>query len=162
MREGKHMGIFDSIRNAIWGHGGVTTAPGTVPPGTAVPPVGTVPPGGATTLPGTVPPGGIVPPVGTVPPGTMPPTTLPAVDVNAVLTRLAAQNPQRLDWQHSIVDLLKLLNIDSSFDHRVNLAKELGYTGSQTDSAAMNVWLLRQVMNKLAQSGGKVPDSLLR
>lgn len=134
------MSIFDSIKDAIWGHAPPTTLPGTVPPS-----VGTA-----------------VPPVGTVPPGTVPPTTLPAVDVHAILTGLAVKNPQNLDWQHSIVDLMKLLNIDSSFQHRVDLAKELGYTGNQADSAAMNVWLYSQVMNKLAQSGGKIPDELLK
>jgi len=83
-----------------------------------------------------------------------------AVDVEAVLTRLAGQNKEKLDWRRSIVDLLKLLKLDSSLSARMELAKELHYTGNTNDSAAMNVWLHKQVMIKLAENGGKVPDSL--
>jgi len=77
-----------------------------------------------------------------------------------VLTRLAGQNKEKLDWRRSIVDLLKLLKLDSSLSARMELAKELHYTGNTNDSAAMNVWLHKQVMIKLAENGGKVPDSL--
>jgi len=83
-----------------------------------------------------------------------------AVDVEAVLTNLAGQNKEKLDWRRSIVDLLKLLKLDSSLSARMELAKELHYTGNTNDSAAMNVWLHKQVMIKLAENGGKVPDSL--
>lgn len=83
-----------------------------------------------------------------------------AVDVEAVLTKLASQNKEKLDWRLSIVDLMKLLNLDSSLAARKELAKELHYTGSTDDSATMNVWLHKQVMVKLAENGGKVPDSL--
>jgi len=82
------------------------------------------------------------------------------VDVEAILNGLAAKNPQKLNWQQSIVDLMKLLGLDSSLQNRTTLAKELGYSGNTADSAAMNVWLHQQVMKKLAQSGGKVPPSL--
>jgi uncharacterized protein DUF3597 len=82
------------------------------------------------------------------------------VDVAAVLTGMAANNPQKLDWRHSIVDLMKLLGLDSSLQARKELAQELGYTGDTGDSAAMNMWLHKQVMQKLAQNGGKVPDEL--
>ena len=64
-----------------------------------------------------------------------------SVDVAAVLTDLASKNSEKLDWRHSIVDLMKLLGLDSSFAARKELAKELGYTGSSDDSAAMNIWL---------------------
>jgi len=84
------------------------------------------------------------------------------VDVEAVLTGLAAKNKEKLDWRKSIVDLMKLLNLDSSFAARKELAKELGYTGDMDDSASMNIWLHKQVMTKLAASGGKVPDDLKR
>ena len=67
---------------------------------------------------------------------------------------------QKLDWRKSIVDLMKLLDLDSSLDARKELAKELSYTGDIYDSATMNVWLHKQVMAKLAASGGKVPDDL--
>jgi hypothetical protein len=82
------------------------------------------------------------------------------VDVEAVLTDLAAKKGQKLDWRKSIVDLMKLLDLDSSLDARKELAKELNYTGDTSDSATMNVWLHKQVMTKLAASGGKVPDDL--
>ena len=77
-----------------------------------------------------------------------------------MLTNLAAQNKQKLDWRKSIVDLLKLLDLDSGLAARKELARELGYTGDTGDSASMNIWLHKQVMIKLAASGGKVPDDL--
>jgi Domain of unknown function (DUF3597) len=94
--------------------------------------------------------------------GVMPPKQ-PAgsVDVDAALTKLAAANKEKLDWRHSIVDLMKLLNLDSSLAARKELAKELHYTGDTNDSAKMNVWLHAQVMQKLAENGGKVPADLL-
>src|SRR6185295_5975382 len=82
------------------------------------------------------------------------------VDVEAVMTALAAKNKEKLDWRRSIVDLMKLLNLDSSFGARKELAKELGYTGDSNDSASMNIWLHKQVMQKLAANGGKVPADL--
>jgi hypothetical protein len=87
-------------------------------------------------------------------------TALDRVDVAAVLTRLAAQNKEKLDWRRSIVDLMKLLNLDSSHVARKQLAKELHYAGDMNDSAAMNIWLHKQVMQKLAENGGKVPADL--
>ena len=83
------------------------------------------------------------------------------VDVEAVLEGMAAQNKQTLDWRHSIVDLMKLVGIESDLASRKSLAQELGYTGSMDDSASMNVWLHKQVMTKLAENGGKVPASLM-
>ena len=82
------------------------------------------------------------------------------VDVEAILTSLAAHNHEKLDWRKSIVDLMKLLNLDSSLDARKELAAELHYGGSTDNSAAMNIWLHKQVMVKLAENGGKVPDEL--
>lgn len=90
------------------------------------------------------------------------PAPMSAVDVEAVMTALAAKNPEKLDWRKSIVDLMKLLNLDSSFAARKELAKELGYTGDSNDSASMNIWLHAQVMKKLAENGGKVPADLLK
>lgn len=77
-----------------------------------------------------------------------------------MLTKLAAQDKEKLDWRRSIVDLMKLLKLDSSLAARKELAKELHYTGNPNDSASLNVWLHKQVMIKLAENGGKVPDSL--
>jgi hypothetical protein len=82
------------------------------------------------------------------------------VDVAAVLTELASKKNEKLDWRHSIVDLMKVLDLDSSLSARKELAKELNYTGQTKDTAAMNVWLQKQVMVKLAENGGKVPNSL--
>jgi hypothetical protein len=82
------------------------------------------------------------------------------VDVEAVLKDLASKNKEKLDWRHSIVDLMKLLNLDSSLSAREELAKELHYTGESKDTASMNIWLHKQVMTKLAENGGKVPESL--
>ena len=82
------------------------------------------------------------------------------VDVEAVLGAMAAKKGQKLDWRKSIVDLMKLLDLDSSLAARKELAKELNYTGDSDDSAKMNVWLHKQVMQKLAENGGKVPESL--
>ncbi|GGI54382.1 DUF3597 domain-containing protein [Oxalicibacterium solurbis] len=82
------------------------------------------------------------------------------VDVAAILNDLAAKNPQKLNWRTSIVDLMKLLDLDSSLTARKTLAQELGYKGDMGDSATMNIWLHKQVMIKLAENGGKVPDEL--
>lgn len=85
---------------------------------------------------------------------------VPAVDVEAVLEVMAKDSDQQLNWRQSIVDLLKLLSIDSSLANRKALAAELGYTGDSDDSAAMNIWLQKAVMRQLAENGGMVPDSL--
>ena len=88
------------------------------------------------------------------------PAPMQAVDVEALLNDMASKNSENLHWKTSIVDLMKLLGLDSSLGERKALAKELGYTADTSDSAAMNVWLHRQVMNKLAANGGKVPAQL--
>jgi hypothetical protein len=80
-----------------------------------------------------------------------------SVDVAAVMDKLASQSKEKLDWKKSIVDLMKLLNLDSSLAARKELATELHYSGNMNDSAAMNVWLHEQVMKKLAENGGKLP-----
>jgi hypothetical protein len=84
----------------------------------------------------------------------------PAVDVEAVLSGMAAKSSQQLDWRRSIVDLMKLLDLDSSLSARKQLAQELHYGGDTNDSATMNLWLHKQVMQKLAENGGKVPNEL--
>jgi|ERR1700730_13850806 len=84
----------------------------------------------------------------------------PQVDVAAVLDDLKNKATQELDWRHSIVDLMKLLSLDSSLAARKDLAKELHYDGDMSDSAAMNIWLHKHVMKNLAANGGKLPDDL--
>lgn len=85
----------------------------------------------------------------------------PPVDVEQILTAKAAQMGQPSNWQTSIVDLMKLLGLDSSLTARKTLAGELHYPGDTNDSATMNVWLIKQVMAQLAANGGKVPASLM-
>ena len=93
-------------------------------------------------------------------PGVPPQAQASQVDVAAVMDKLAAQSKEKLDWRKSIVDLMKLLNLDSSIGARKRLAEELHFTGNMNDSASMNVWLHKQVMIKLAENGGNVPDEL--
>jgi hypothetical protein len=83
-----------------------------------------------------------------------------SVDVTAILDNMVKQAGQPLNWRTSIVDLLKLLHLDSSLEARKELARELHYSGDTADSATMNMWLHRQVMQKLAANGGKVPADL--
>jgi len=89
--------------------------------------------------------------------------TAPAeVDVVVIFDQLAAQKKQKLNWRKSIVDLMKLLDLDSGLAARKRLAQELHYAFNSKSSAAMNIWLHKQVMIKLAENGGKVPDELKR
>jgi hypothetical protein len=85
-----------------------------------------------------------------------------AVDVVAKLESLSVSNPQKLNWKVSIVDLLKLLSLDSSLDARKGLAAELGCPKEKMgDSAEMNIWLHKTVLQKLAENGGNIPKELL-
>jgi hypothetical protein len=127
------MSIFGSIVSAIFGH---KSAPGT----TAA--------AGSPASPSAAP----------LPGATGKPMTRD--EVRAMIAKVAEQADEDFNWKESIVDLMKLLKLDSSLNARKQLAQELGYTGELTGSAEMNVWLHQQVMAKLAESGGKVPDSL--
>ena len=82
------------------------------------------------------------------------------VDVAPILDAAVKAKGEKLEWRTSIVDLMKALDIDSSFSARKELAKELGYTGDSNDSASMNIWLHKQVMTKLAANGGKLPPDI--
>ncbi len=99
----------------------------------------------------------------TAPASYSPPTATASspVDVAARLDEMKAASSQTLNWRESIVDLMKLVGIDSDIANRRALAQELGYTGDTNDSAKMNVWLHKQVMAKLAENGGTVPANLL-
>lgn len=90
-----------------------------------------------------------------------PAAAIQVVDVAVILNGLAAKNPEKLDWKHSIVDLMKLVGMDSSLGARKQLATELHFTGDQSDSASMNIWLHKEVLKKLSENGGKVPAELL-
>jgi len=89
-----------------------------------------------------------------------PQATLTHADIETILQKMDDEQDEDLDWRHSIVDLMKLLNLDSSLRSREHLAHELGYPGTPDGSARMNNWLHAEVMKRLAESGGKVPDSL--
>jgi len=88
-------------------------------------------------------------------------TPVAEVDVTALLDDLAAKNSEKLDWKKSIVDLLKLVGMDSSLSARKELAAELDYSGDTSDSAKMNIWLHKEVIKRIAANGGKVPANLL-
>jgi hypothetical protein len=139
------MSIFESIKNAIFGHGStpVTAAGGTPAP------QGSAPAGGPTSPPSMRPPTAAAPGA-----------AISAGSLEAQLTQLSAKSAQKLNWQTSIVDLMKLVGLDPSLANRKQLAQELGYKGDTTDSASMNIWLHKEVMAKLAQSGGKVTPDL--
>jgi hypothetical protein len=135
------MSIFGTIMSAIFKHANASP----------------VAPAGQPSAPATPPSASPAPTSSSAPAS---PAPSAPVDVEAILTKLAAQNKEKLDWKHSIVDLMKLLNLDSSLAARKALATELHYTGNENDTATMNVWLIKQVMQKLADNGGKVPAGL--
>jgi 3-oxoacyl-ACP reductase-like protein len=146
--------IFGSIVSKIFGHREAAAAqPGAQPEAASSAPQSAAAPAGQQAPPAASPQGA------TAQTSTAQQQQQP-VDVAAVLTDMAAKQPQKLDWRHSIVDLMKLLGLDSGLQARRELAQELGYAGDPGDSAAMNIWLHKQVMRKLAENGGKVPDEL--
>ena len=126
------MSIFGSIMNAIFGSKAAAA-----------------PSAGSATAPGAP-----------AAPSTSSAAPMSRADVEALIAKIEASRGVKYNWRQSIVDLMKLLDLDSSLAARKELAQELGYTGALDGSAEMNVWLHKQVMDKLAASGGKVPDSL--
>ena len=147
------MSIFGNIMSSIFGH--AKAQPAQTPAAAPAPTSGPVSSSASNKTPGVTPASGSGAKTAAAP------TAAQAqVDVAAVLTDLASKNTEKLDWRNSIVDLMKLLKLDSGLSARKELAKELNYTGDINDSARMNVWLHKQVMVKLAENGGKVPDSL--
>jgi hypothetical protein len=140
-----------SLLNTILGKLGLGRAEAAPRPASTAPASTTprTPPAAAPTTPRTTPPA----------PSSRPMAT---VDVVAQLEQMAAKNPQKLNWRTSIVDLLKLLDIDSSLAARKELATELGCPADlMGDSAKMNVWLHKAVLARIAANGGKVPQDLL-
>lgn len=147
------MSIFGSIMSKVFGHHG-DAAP-SQPASTEATNTGSPSTGGA-------PPA--VPSAPSADTGGSTSTATPAsggnVDVAAVLDGMESHAGQTLDWRHSIVDLMKLLGLDSSLAARKTLAGELHYSGDTNDSAAMNIWLHKEVMAKFAANGGKLPADL--
>jgi len=101
------------------------------------------------------------PPAGSSSPSTAPSSgPAPVVDIDAVMTALAGERGEKLDWKHSVVDLLKAVGLDSSRSARLRLAEELHYAGDRHDSAAMNEWLHDAVLKAIVDNGGKLPADL--
>jgi len=154
------MSIFGNILSAIFHHSSSAAA---ATPGVGAPPAQSAPAGTPAAAPTEAP---AAPTAQSAPAPTSAapsaPTTASAtsVDVIAIMDGLAAKSSEKLDWRKSIVDLMKLINLDSSLAARKELAQELSYGGDMNDSASMNIWLHKQVMTKLAENGGKVPDEL--
>lgn len=136
------MGLFSSIMEKL-GFGAKPAQASTPPPPAAVP----------ASVPTTPSAAAVAPP---------PPAAMSVVDVVGKLEGLAAKNPQKLNWKTSIVDLMKLLALDSSLNARKELAAELGCPADKMgDSAQMNIWLHKTVLKKLADNGGNIPKELL-
>jgi hypothetical protein len=148
-RSGGIMSLFDTLKNAIFGHAGAAASTPPTAPAKVNSPDSAA--GAQPVAPNAAP---AKPPASAT--GAAPQAQ---VDVEAVLNQLNAKSPQKLNWQTSIVDLMKLVGMDSSLQHRKELATELGYTGDANDSATMNIWLHAAVMQKLAANGGKVPGN---
>lgn len=129
------MGIFSSIKDAIFGHHEAAPAAAE-----AAAPAAEAPAAAAAA----------------------PAAAAPAepVDVEAIMDKLNDDHGGDMNWRESIVDVMKLLGLDSSLDHRKQLAEELHYDGDMDDSASMNIWLHKKVMQELAANGGKVPANL--
>ena len=141
------MGLFNSLMSKIFGHAAPATTASASQAAAAAPA-----PGGTPQTPAAA--GSSAPAPAAAPAASV-------VDVAAVLNDLAKKNPEKLDWRRSIVDLMKLVGMDSSLAARKQLATELHYTGDQNDSASMNIWLHKEVLKKLSENGGKVPPELL-
>ena len=159
------MGIFDKIKHAIWGNeeaaatGSAEAKPidqvaASTPASASVTTTESTTPVTATTSAGTASASATA---GTA----MASTTLPEIDVAAMLDKAVASKGQKLDWRHSIVDLMKAVGMDASLSERKELAAELHYTGDPGDSAAMNMFLHKALLKKLAENGGRVPADLL-
>jgi hypothetical protein len=132
------MSIFGNIVSAIFGHGATTAA------------------AASAAVPGVPAPKGTPTAVGSLATG----KPMAREQVEEMIKKLADRQGEQYNWKESIVDLMKLLKLDSSLVARKQLAQELGYAGARDGSAEMNIWLHKQVMTKLAESGGVVPTSL--
>jgi Domain of unknown function (DUF3597) len=143
------MGMLTNLISKIFSHAPAATTSPAAPPSTTI-----------ESAPATSP---TSPAASAVSPAPAAPAVAPTqtVDVTAILDGLTAKNPQKLDWRKSIVDLMTLVDMDSSLSARKKLATELHYSGDENDSASMNVWLHKEVITKLAENGGKVPRELL-
>jgi 3-oxoacyl-ACP reductase-like protein len=141
------MGIFDKIKHAIFGE-----AKAAEPVAAGAP---KIEPAQAPASPSAAPS-----PTPAASPAQSKPATA-TIDIVPILDAAVKKNGQKLDWRHSIVDLMKAVGMDASLTERKELAAELGYTGDSNDSAKMNMWLHKALMKRLSENGGKVPADLL-
>lgn len=152
------MGIFSSIKEKLFGKAhAAETVETAAAPAPAAPEAAKPVTAGAAEAPA---PGAQPAATSTSVAPSAPASTAP-VDVAAIMDEAVKKNGQKLDWRHSIVDMMKALDLDSSLAARKELAQELQYTGDTNDSATMNVWLHKALMKALADNGGKVPAELL-
>ncbi|MES0027332.1 DUF3597 domain-containing protein [Mesorhizobium sp. M0040] len=142
------MGIFDSIKGAIFGNAVAAEAPPAQPSPAPASSTATQPTAPTRSAPAATP----------APAAPAAPSSAP--DIAAILDKAVAAKGQKLNWKNSIVDLMKALNIDSSLGARKELAHELKYTGDMNDTVTMNLWLHDALMKKLAENGGKLPSDL--
>ncbi|WP_105384100.1 DUF3597 domain-containing protein [Neorhizobium alkalisoli] len=147
------MGIFDKIKNAIFG-GSAEAATGAKP----AEPLKPAAPVAASTSAAPASTSAAAPASQTAQAS---PSSSGPVDITPILDAAVKKSGQKLDWRKSIVDLMKALDLDSSLTARKELADELGYTGDKDGSAEMNIWLHKALMKKLSENGGKVPADLL-
>jgi 3-oxoacyl-ACP reductase-like protein len=161
------MGLFSTLMSKVFGHAKPAPAPQAAPAPEAAPaPVAEATPAPEAAAP--APEIAAAPVAAPVEMATLPADNVvaaaeaPEVDVTAILDDLNKHSKEKgLDWKKSIVDLMKLVGMESSLHNRQELAKELGYTGDLHDSAKMNVWLHKEVIKRFADNGGKVPADLL-
>ncbi|MBY0283768.1 MAG: DUF3597 domain-containing protein [Sphingomonas sp.] len=132
------MSIFGAIKNAIWGKKAeAAPAPAPTPAAAAAPAAAEAAPAPAPAE-----------------------TPMTRAEIESLLGQIASTTGSELNWQTSIVDLMKLIGLDPSLANRKELAEELGYTGEKDGSAEMNIWLHEQVMSRLAAHGGTTPEEL--
>ncbi|CAN7344091.1 DUF3597 domain-containing protein [Rhizobium leguminosarum] len=143
------MGIFDKIKHAIFGEAKAAEPVAAGPP--------KVEPAQAPASPSAAP----SPTPAAPAPQSKPATATATVDIVPILDAAVKKSGQKLDWRHSIVDLMKAVGMDASLTERKELAAELGYTGDTNDSAKMNMWLHKALMKRLSENGGRVPADLL-
>ncbi|AYD00823.1 DUF3597 domain-containing protein [Neorhizobium sp. NCHU2750] len=145
------MSIFSKIKNAIFGSpAAAAEAPAADSPASSAAP---------SSSPASAPTASA--PAATTAAGAPATPAATAIDVVPILDAAVKKSGQKLDWRHSIVDLMKALGMDASLAERKELAEELGYSGDMGDSAKMNMWLHKALMKKLSENGGKVPADLL-
>jgi len=145
------MGIFAKIKSAIWGE---AKAAEVAPAATPTAATGGAPAAAPAQTPSSA---GSAPSAG----AQAAPAQAAPVDIASILDAAVKKSGQKLDWKHSIVDLMKALGMDASLAERKELAQELGYAGDAGDSAKMNMFLHKALMKKLSENGGKVPADLL-